>query len=353
MVMFCQRFFTCVWGPTALAAPGTSASARHYTRPACKTGTDRPARRAVRKNFFLLHWRGDFSLARAYWINNFLLTLFWTQVTAAIVASGLTREFGIRASGFWSLGVLSIGVTLSIWSMVGVWRSAERHAARGGRAVWGRVAMVVLALALLRLVIVGIEQAPIVGQSVMLAIGRDTMPAARLRIVNRATEVEISGGLSFGTADRLKAILDATPSIRTVRLDSSGGWIAEGAKLADLVERRKLSTHTARECDSACLLVFMAGEHRSLGSNANLGFHEASIAGVGGKVASDGTQTIREALERKGVPEAFIRNALSTPASSIWYPTTQELIAAHVITAVVDEPFELAVNEARPAIARL
>ncbi len=97
----------------------------------------------------------------------------------------------------------------------------------------------------------------------------------------------------------------------------------------------------------------MAAEHRSLGSNANLGFHEASIAGVGGRVASDGTQTIREALEGKGVPEAFIRNAPSTPASSIWYPTTQELIAAHVITAVVDQPFELAVNEARPAITRL
>jgi hypothetical protein len=171
--------------------------------------------------------------------------------------------------------------------------------------------------------------------------------------VNRATEVEISGGLSFGTADRLKAILDTTPTIRSVRLESSGGWIAEGAKLADLVERHKLTTRSSSECYSACLLVFMAGEQRFLGSKANLGFHEASVAGVGGQLASEGTQTIREALERRGVAVAFIREALSTPASRIWYPTTEELIAAHVITAVVDEPVDSTGTHTPLTVARL
>jgi hypothetical protein len=309
--------------------------------------------RCDRRNFFAIHWHGGFSLARAYWVNNLLLLVLWTQVTTAIVTSGLTREFGMRTSGFWSLGVLLAGIILSLWSAVGAFRSAERHASRGGRPLWSRVVMVVLALELLLLVVAGSVQASILNQSVMLALGRDTMPAANLRIVDRATEVEISGGLSFGTADRLKAILDATPTIRSVRLESTGGWIAEGAKLADLVERRDLTTRTSSECDSACLLVFMAGEHRLLGPTANLGFHEASVAGVGGKLASEGTQTIREALERRAVPEAFIRKALSTPASSIWYPTTEELIAAHVITAVVDEPIESTGKHAPPTVARL
>jgi hypothetical protein len=314
-------------------------------------GTGR--RECVRSNFFLFHWQGGFSLARAYWVNNLLILLLWAQVTAATVASGLTREFGMRASGLWSLGVLLAGVTLSLWSGIGVWRSAERHASRGGRPLWGRVVMVVLALELLLLVVTGSGQASILNQSVMLALGRDTMPAANLAVVNRATEVEISGGLSFGTADRLQAILDATPTIRSVRLESSGGWITEGAKLADLVERHELTTRSSSECDSACLLVFMAGEQRFLGSKANLGFHEASVAGVGGQLAREGTQTIREALERRGVAAAFISEALSTPASRIWYPTTEELIAAHVITAVLDEPVESTGTPARPVVARL
>jgi hypothetical protein len=307
----------------------------------------------VHRNFFAMHWHGDFPLARAYWVNNLLLLLLWIQAIAAVVASGLTQRFGIRTSGLWALGVLLAGVTLTFWSFVGAWRSAMRQVARGERPFWGRAARVVLALELLLLVITGSEQASILNQSVMLALGRDTMPAANLRIANRATEVEISGGLSFGTASRLKAILDATPTIRSVRLDSNGGWIAEGAKLADLVGRRRLTTRTSGECDSACLLVFMAGEHRFLGPRANLGFHEASVAGVGGELASEGTRTIREALERKGVPETFIREALSTPSSSIWYPTTEELIAAHVITAVVDESVESTGTYSRPSLARL
>jgi hypothetical protein len=291
-------------------------------------------------------------LARAYWVNHLLLLLLWTQAINDLVASGVTQDFGMRTSGFWSLGVLLFGMLLTLWSAAGAWRSAERHASRGGRPLWGRAVIAVLALELLLLAAIGIVQTPILDQSVMLALGRDPMPAADLRIVARGTEVEISGGLSFGTAERLEAILDATPTIRSVRLDSTGGWIAEGAKLADLVERRRLATHTSSKCDSACLLVFMAGEGRFLGAHANLGFHEASVAGVGGRLASKGTQTLREALQRRGVSEAFIRDALSTPASSIWYPTTDELIAAHVITAVVDEPVDSNGEHAygRPAV---
>jgi hypothetical protein len=303
-------------------------------------GTHTKHGRCDRENFLAIHWRGGCSLARAYWVNHLLLLVLWTQVTHMLVASGITQDFGMRASGLWSLGVLLFGMILTLWSAVGAWRSAERHVSRGGRPLSSRVVRVMLAVELLLLGAVGIVQTPILDQSVMLALGRDTMPAADLRIVNRDTEVEISGGLSFGTAERLEAILDATPTIRSVRLDSTGGWIVEGAKLADLVERRRLATRTSRTCDSACLLVFMAGEGRFLGPHANLGFHEASVAGIGGRLATQGTQTLRAALQRRGVPEAFIRDALSTPASSIWYPTTAELIAAHVITAVVDEPVE-------------
>jgi hypothetical protein len=83
-------------------------------------------------------------------------------------------------------------------------------------------------------------------------LGRDSTPAAVLRVVNRATEVEIAGGLSFGTTDRLKTILDATPTVRLVQLNNVGGWIQEGEKLGALIADRKLATYTARECDSAC-----------------------------------------------------------------------------------------------------
>jgi hypothetical protein len=59
--------------------------------------------------------------------------------------------------------------------------------------------------------------------------------------------------------------------------------------------------------------------------------------GVGGGAASAGTEEMRRNFRSKGIPDAFIDRALSTPAASIWYPTTAELTAAHVINGVADE----------------
>jgi hypothetical protein len=262
--------------------------------------------------------------------------VFYGALTA-IKASGFADGFGIRGSGWWALGVLLLSFAISLWAAVGVWRSAEKHVSRGGRSGWATLARVLVAVGLLHLVATVTTQAPLINQSLLLAFGHDTMPPSQLHVVNHGTEVEIAGGLSFGTSDALKTILDATPTVHLVQLNNTGGWIAEGEKLGALVEARKLATYTARECDSACLLVFMAGDDRYIGSRGKLGFHEASRTGARGEAARDGTDAMRAALERKGVPDTFISRAFSTPASSMWYPTTTELLEAHVVTAVVDD----------------
>ena len=197
--------------------------------------------------------------------------------------------------------------------------------------------MLLVAVGILRLIQTGITEAPLAAQSFALALGRDSMPPSELRVLNRATEVEIGGGISFGTTDWLKTILDATPTIHLVQLNNSGGWVQEGKHLADLVAERKLSTYSARECDSACMLIFLAGEERFLGTHGRLGFHQASVGGVGGEVAQSGTDVIRASLVQRHAPQAFIDHVLATEPSSVWYPTHDELLSAHIITAVVDE----------------
>jgi hypothetical protein len=292
---------------------------------------------AVHTNYLARHWFGECSLAHAYWVNNVGINLLWVMAVGGVTAAGLTKDFSLRTSGLLTLTMLLAGAVLNTWSGVGVWRSAQEHTARGGRAVWAALAMLMVLGVFVRLINAGITDAPIIAQSIDLVLGRDTMPAATLRVLNRATEVEIGGGISMGTAERVKTILDATPTVRMLQLNNVGGWIQEGAKVGALVEERKLATYTARECDSACLLIFMAGDERLLGSKGRLGFHAASVAGVEGEVAKEGLEVMRASLERRGVPESFISRALATPASSIWYPTTEELVAAHVVTAVVDE----------------
>jgi hypothetical protein len=151
-------------------------------------------------------------------------------------------------------------------------------------------------------------------------------------VINQGSAVEISGEMSFGTADSLQAILDQTPSVKTLRLNTTGGWISEGQRLARLVEQHQLATYTTTECDSACLLVFLAGNPRWLGPGARLGFHQASVAGVSGEVAEKGNQLFRDAMMYRGAPTQFIDHALSIPPSDIWYPTQRELEQAHLVT---------------------
>jgi hypothetical protein len=98
-----------------------------------------------------------------------------------------------------------------------------------------------------------------------------------------------------------------------------------------------LSTYTARQCVSACLLAFLAGDKRYLGSHGRLGFHSASIAGQREEGADLGNEVFRDVLTQRGASSAFITRALTTAPSDMWYPTTEELSNAHIITEVVDE----------------
>lgn len=290
-----------------------------------------------RLNYFARHWRGELSLPVSYWVNGVLINGGLVLAITVVGISGFIDHLGAVGSGSWTLGVLALTTVASLWLSVGIWRSAERHVSRGGRSGWATLAKAAVVLGLLRLAVYCEQQVPTAEQSIGLMFGSDPMPVSQLHVVDHAKEVEIAGGMSFGTADKLKMILDATPSIRTVQLNNVGGWIAEGDRVGQLIRARGLSTFTARECDSACLLAFLGGNQRYLGSKGRLGFHEASVAGVGGEVAKEGTDRIRQVFLENGIPASFIDRALTTPAASMWYPTASELLGAHVITAVVDE----------------
>lgn len=296
-----------------------------------------PTARSVRASYLLRHWRGDLSLPVSYWVNWLPITLLLTTVVVGTAAPSLVARLGARGNGLWLLAVLACALIIAIWQAVGLWRSADQYVSRGGKSGWATVAKICVVLGLLRLAGLGVEQIPTAQQSLGLASRGHSMRALELHVLNHGTDVEIAGGMSLGTTDALRIILDATPTIGVVQLNNAGGWISEGNRVGKLIEARALSTFTARECDSACLLAFLRGRERYLGSRGRLGFHEAPAAGVGGDPAQKGNELFRQAFLAKGVPTSFIDRALATPATDVWYPTTQELLQAHVISAVVDE----------------
>ena len=147
--------------------------------------------------------------------------------------------------------------------------------------------------------------------------------AAEIKSVNLkddSVEISISGDIAPGDADllqaRIKAANDAGKRVTSVRLNSQGGNLLEGARLADVVRSAKVSTNVGQNatCASACFLVFAAGETKFAYVRARIGVHGASDKGTESRKATVEMTRIAEELE---VPESIIRRMKNTPPSDV------------------------------------
>ena len=78
--------------------------------------------------------------------------------------------------------------------------------------------------------------------------------------------------ITFDDAKVIKQYLDKN-NIKTLRLTSKGGQQGAMLDIKDLVLKYKLDTEAKGECESACSIIFVAGQKRSVIGKAKLGFH--------------------------------------------------------------------------------
>jgi hypothetical protein len=290
------------------------------------------------------HWRGEFSLPLAYWGIGVFLTLLvvaFSHVFGEWLAQANLPPIGV---GVALMSFLSFLCMMTIWQLVGVWRAAGNHTKSTGRSVWGNLARLAVLLGALRAIAdFSTVIWPMLSESAILASGRDDTPAHQLRLLRNGTEVELAGGMPFGTADALGKLLDAAPGVRVVHLNSIGGRVGEGYLIYELIRDRKLASYTATDCVSACTIAFLGGSERYLSSKARLGFHSMSFAGFDHKQVPEINAELRRMLAKHGAPPWFVDKALSTAASSMWYPSHKELTAAKIVTRIVD-PDQFAIS---------
>ena len=62
----------------------------------------------------------------------------------------------------------------------------------------------------------------------------------------------------------LRALLKANPQVRILELNSGGGSVWASQTMSDIVIDYELDTRVNGDCDSSCVLVFLAGENRSM-----------------------------------------------------------------------------------------
>lgn len=284
-------------------------------------------------NYVGRHWRGHLPLGQSYWLNGFLANIALAGCGLALVALEQTgRSLRIISISF--LLYILLFATARIWAMVGIWRSAGRHVARGGGSGWGVVARVLVVFS----VFATLAQIPSLGLQAkehgLIAVGRDPLgPVAAMSMDRAGQTLELKGTLSAGVADRFEEMIDAAPKTRTVVLDSDGGRIFEALRMAELIRERGLDTRVEQHCASACTFLLMAGKDRSAHRFAQVGFHQPDFPGI-----SDAERTAVIADNRKdyvdaGIQPAFLDRAMNTPPDEMWYPTHVQLVEAGVLTA--------------------
>jgi len=283
--------------------------------------------------FVARHWRGELSLGVSYWICGSLIGALVGGGIAVLVASIDHSDIPLREYAFAAILLSLFSLAVWIWSVVGIWRSASKHASRGGKPVWAGLAKFSVVLGGLRIIAYVLNSlAPQLQEYALIAVGHDPLGNVSVQVAADGKSVIVRGALGEGSAAKVTALLDATPAARTVVLNSNGGRLREARDLAQEIQSRDLNTYVQGLCASACTYVFLAGKDRASTPNARIGFHQPSFPGMDPDQQRLMTEQMLNFYKQAGLPSDFVDTIRRTPPEKMWYPSQAEMVRAGVVT---------------------
>ena len=161
--------------------------------------------------------------------------------------------------------------------------------------------------------------------------------------------------ITWEDVDELDALLKSEQSIKEIELNSAGGDVEAAFYMADLIIDYELDTNVNGTCESACTLMLLAGERRTVERGSWVGFHQSYWdapyiqsyfeRNKGSKGWSNAFEfaswmyedTQREVLRNlqyfveRGVDAGFAIKTMKATSDDMWYPRRKELEAAGVI----------------------
>jgi hypothetical protein len=311
-------------GPGARAPDGPPLPTT-LVRPPPLPAAPPPARRP--RGYLARHLAGDLSLPVSSWLNGFAFAALARGAFAAAGAVDPTRHARLYGAGVVAAWAFFLAGQAGL--LVGIWRAAGRHAARGGSFGGLARAAVVFGWAVLAAAAVT-QAAPQVAEHARIAASPEG--GFVVRALRGGAEAEIRGALDFGVSDAFEALLDRAPAVRVVHLNSGGGRLAEARRLAGLIEGRGLVTYVATECQSACVVAFAAGTERWLSPEAVIGLHRPTAPGVAAAAFSSATDEGARYLRSRGVAGWLVERGYRTPPEEMWTPTHEEVLRAGLAT---------------------
>lgn len=277
------------------------------------------------ERYVLAHWRGNLPLAQSYWLNGFLVSAVCTLLTLSASAAVQESDMSLTVISATAIFLVTFLLTVSVWSWVGIWRSASKS--NSGWAALAKASVVLGVLGQLG------QLGPLWEwgkETAYLAVGTDTLgEMAEVEAVGQ--ELRISGLLTNGIAAKFVDMLNDNPDITKVRINSVGGRLLEASKIARLVAERELHVIVDQECSSACTVVLLAGKLRALEANSAVGFHRPTYPGLNRAELSQMADEMAVAYRRQGLRASFVSRVMEVPPEDMWYPTEAELFELRVL----------------------
>ena len=178
-------------------------------------------------------------------------------------------------------------------------------------------------------------------------------------ILHYNTEIAVDENnqeINVDDIDYLLKTLKDNPNIKTLHLTSWGGSIAAAADMSDIIIDFGLNTHVKEICFSACNLLLIGGEIRTLEKGSKIGFHRSSWSSESMKnyykanqeyfewknefdfsswVYDDSQEEIYKQFKyylERGISPEFVIETMRARSEDGWYPRRKELLEANIIT---------------------
>ncbi len=158
------------------------------------------------------------------------------------------------------------------------------------------------------------------------------MEISRIANCNGGDVLKLRGDVKAGDYVKFRSQFGGQRRIVGLDLDSPGGSLREGVRIAMLTRQKRLSTYVAKECDSACAFIFLLGRKRYASGEAKIGVHA-----VGNDYGSEDNGTIRDTIyfarlsAKLGIPSSTIGKMVTTPPGKIAFLDRGDLLALKVI----------------------
>lgn len=289
---------------------------------------------APQTGYFKRHWRGELSLVRSYWLNNFLLATPFVLGLTGLMSWISVKGDSLQVSAIVMLVGLPLLLALDVWCIVGAWRSAREYLRNHGSLLWGWLARISLALGALQLaasVLFGFL--PQLGEYWQMARGIDPIGQAKFSLSADGRSLRMDGVIGMGDGERLRTLLasEAARDLKRVELSSPGGRVREAERMAAALKEGRHEARAVGTCASACTLVFLAGHPRQLAPEGQLGFHRASTGTYNPVFEELANQELAKTYRELGLPQSMIDKTLRTSSRSMWFVPREELLSHSLI----------------------